>query len=309
MCPNPFDIIGVILNPASGSWKHFPDAGTPDGRAKLISQWFEGADCRIYETRGPGDGERQAALAATEGCTVVAAAGGDGTVREAISGLIHGSGLPLAIVPIGTANVLARAIGLPVGDIAACARIAVEGQERLLDVGLCNEIPFMLQAGIGLDGRVVRTVNKRIKEKLGAVAYVLNAISALCTATAPTCRITWRGDDPGKCEMLAHQLIAANFGLYGGAAQLGPLIDPTDGVLDLIVMQSAHSVRLRAAADCLALLRGGLLKRPSVLTHRFTSAEIECEPPADVQLDGDWVCQTPVRITVLPQALRVRVSR
>ena len=73
MSDNASDKIGVILNPASGSWKHFPDAGAAAGRARLISQWFAGADSLIYETRGPGDGEAQAAMAAAEGCTLVAA--------------------------------------------------------------------------------------------------------------------------------------------------------------------------------------------------------------------------------------------
>jgi hypothetical protein len=136
-------------------------------------------------TSGPGDATEIAARAARNGSSDVIVAGGDGTINEAIQGLA-GTNARLAIIPRGTANVLARELGLPLDDEQAL-QIAAQGKSRKIYLGLAidettNESRhFVLMAGIGLDASVVRRVQPSLKKRIGKGAFWISGLSHLAT--------------------------------------------------------------------------------------------------------------------------------
>ena len=144
-----------------------------------------GVDVELKLTTGPGDAAELAARAANNGSTDVIVAGGDGTINEAIQGIV-GTNARLGILPRGTANVLARELGLPM-DVDEALKIAAQGHSRRIHFGVAiNETTnarrhFVLMAGIGLDASVVRRVHPGLKKRFGRGAFWLSGLSHLAT--------------------------------------------------------------------------------------------------------------------------------
>jgi diacylglycerol kinase family enzyme len=158
----------IIFNPAAG-WRR------RQRLAPVLAQLGEhGCAFVVRETQAPGDAERFAAEVDPEAFDLVVVAGGDGTVNETINGLAR-SGLPLALIPLGTANVLAAEIGLG-PDPAAVARCVALGQPRPIALGAAAGRRFILMAGAGFDAHVVAGVSVPMKRWLGKGAYVLSTL-------------------------------------------------------------------------------------------------------------------------------------
>ena len=119
-------------------------------------------------------------------------AGGDGTVRAAATAL-RDSPVPLAILPTGTVNVLARELGIPLNDPMTAVDIGLADGFRAIDLGLCNGEPFLLVCSGGVDSATVAQVNENLKSAVGATAYAFAAFGALATFTPPTVRVSIDG--------------------------------------------------------------------------------------------------------------------
>jgi len=250
---------------------------------------------------GPDDAVRAcAAIEAESDTPLVIVAGGDGTVNLVVNALTPGSAT-LAVLPTGTANVLALELGI--GSVAdGIARIAA-GRTRPLAVGAVEgpgglSRRFLLMAGIGLDGEVVRGVRTREKRLLKKGAYLLSALR---------CLLAWQ---PGRFPLVAdgrrlecHSVVVCNAARYGGSLVLMPEADISGPMLELFCITTERRWSwLRLAVAVLA----GRPCRPGDVT-RLRAGQVEVGGDRAVQLDGDYLCQAPVRIGVLPDFARIIV--
>ena len=166
--------ITIIFNPVAGARRH----GLLDRLVAALDN--DGWHIAVIGTNGPGDATILAAQAALDGDDVIAAAGGDGTIGEVVRG-IHGSGIPLGIVPMGTANVLAAEFGLSRRPTDIAATLG-RGRLRRLHIPRVNGVPFLLMAGAGFDGRVVAAVTPHLKRRFGKAAFAGQGLRALASA-------------------------------------------------------------------------------------------------------------------------------
>ncbi len=279
----------VIFNPAAGRRRQRLAAVLAALRAR-------GCAIDVMETTAAGDAERWAAHADPARFDRLVVAGGDGTVNEVVNGLA-GSSLPLAIVPLGTANVLAAETGLRT-DPESVARAIVEGVPRPVSLGLVNGRRFLLMAGVGFDAHVVRDVTVPLKRRLGKGAYVWAVVRQLLAFGFPRYRVTIDGT-----KWQAASVVIANGRYYAGrfvCAPGGRLETP-----ELEVCLFLRSGRRAVVLYALALFTGMLPKLRSYRVIPARRIEIAGPPGDPVQGDGDIVGHLDAEIEVLPAALEL----
>jgi len=303
--------LAAILNPKAGGWARLQDAQDRQDPAAAVARWLAPeAPESVWtrETRAPGDGARLACEALAQGYETLVAVGGDGTINAIVQGVQSAQAadqVRLGLLPMGTANVLARVLEVPLEDPQAAARIIRAGQERRIDLGRMGERWFVLVAGIGFDGAVTQAVNLGLKERIGEWAYVLAAARA--ALSFPRCRVTLTLDGATPQEFDAYLVLVANGGRYAGQFLLSPEVSPSDGLLDVFVCLHRRPLARAVAADALALTRGHLDRAPGVRRFRARHIVLETDCPLPVELDGDAAGQTPAIIEVVPNVLRVLV--
>ena len=261
-----------------------------------------GWSVRADRSDGPGDATRIAREAADRGDDMVVVAGGDGTVNEVIQSLA-GSPTALGFLPYGTVNVWAREIGLPLVPSDAALSL-VNGRIEILDLGLANDRYFLLMAGIGFDGEVVRRARKleRYKHRFGILPYA---------AMAATATVLYRGVDvelryDGVIRRVqALMLVLGNTRLYGGRYHFTPDAVATDGLLDLCIVKGHGPLAL--VRQSLPILIAGSTVFSDVETFRVSELTVRGNVPAPLQLDGELMGSTPTHFTVAPRAIRVVV--
>jgi YegS/Rv2252/BmrU family lipid kinase len=286
--------VHVIINPAAGQDR--PILGT-------LNRVFQaaGVDWDVFITKKEGDGRRLAQQAVATGVDVVAAHGGDGTISEVASGLI-GSNIPLAIIPGGTANVLAIELGISNDPGEAAALICSNSTIRVVDVGQIDHNYFVQRASIGLEAQIVVGADRDSKIRLGWLAYALSALHALNEPTPEHYRLTLDGQQVETEGLACFVANAGNLGLPGFT--LAPTIDMSDGLLDVVVIQQANLTSLLS----LALNAVGAAFNPDTIQHwQVREVAIQAEPIQEIQSDGEIIGQTPITAKILPQALRIIV--
>lgn len=291
----------LILNPNSGS--------ADNNLADEIVQAYRdcGVEVNLQQTTEHKRGDTLAREALEAGARQIIVAGGDGSIMAAVNGLATADSelrkrAVLSIIPAGTANLVARALGIEL-DVPGAVETSLNGEVRPLDLGLCGSTYFALGMGIGLTEKVISgTVNKE-KEKLGRFAY---ALAMLREMGSPPTKFTYRLDAGPEQSVLGVAVIVANAGDIGNGLQFAPDARLDDGLLDLCVVRRFHG------RDVLRLLWKGLindLKEDRGLTY-LQAAEIELDstPHLTVQIDGEAVDRlTPVRVRCVPAAIKVRV--
>ncbi len=292
-------MIAVIFNPTARG-----------ERARCFREHLTdlGSDVRCLPTTAAGEGAALAAEAIKQGVETVVAAGGDGTVNEVLNGLTQASGglvrARLGVLPLGTVNVFAKELGIPVG-MAAAWRVIRDGRERVVDLPVAEFATptgparrhFAQLAGAGLDARAISLVNWEHKKRFGPLAYVIAGARALRTRTAPV-RVAadgWTAE--GGLALFG------NGRFYGGRLAFFPTARLDDGLLHVTVFPRVNwFVITRTFARLLASRLAG--SRDVVLRQgagfQLTSAE-----PMPLELEGDVVGTLPARLAVQPQALRV----
>lgn len=256
----------------------------------------------------PGPGQARAALDA--GATSVVAVGGDGTVRG-IAGVLAGSGVPLGIVPTGTANLFARNLGLRPGRLAANAATALSGTPRAIDVGWScfrrgdswtPEEPFLIVAGLGHDAATVLDTSTALKRRLRWLAYLFAGAGHLLRRPI---ELDLAADGRPLRRVRTWCVLAGNCGRLPGGIVVFPDADPGDGVLETLL------VPLRHPAQWVAVAAKGLFRlRCEVAALDYGRArELVVRPaaPQPLQLDGDAVeAVDEARWRVAASALLVR---
>lgn len=293
--------ICVIFNPAARG----------DKARRFRRHLDEMAQQSVFKaTTAPGDAQRFAASAVNEGFDEIVAAGGDGTVNEVLNGIASVPGglaqARLGVLPLGTVNVFARELNLPLRLEAAWSVIR-RGRQITVDLGCVDFTEaekaarryFVQMAGIGLDARAVELVSWKLKTNAGPLAYVVSGFQALAEKQ-PDLKLHVDG------EAIGGQLILIGNGkFYGGPFQFFPNAVMNDGKLDADVFP-----RISLSA-VLPLLPGLLLRRKlsakRVDMRRASSFAVSSEMSAAFELDGEWVGHLPATFSVVPKALRVVV--
>ncbi len=293
---HPITNVAVLLSP---SVSH----AAPAGRNR-IGELLRGAGCDDPEwitVAAPGGPSTAVSAAVAAGARLVLAAGGDGTVRAAAEG-VWGSAAVLGILPLGTANVLARNLGIP-RKLEAAIQVALFGRDRALDVGRTHEGLFLVAAGMGLDARMVSALEARARHRVGLVAYVASALRHLAD---PAFEVTVECDGGAQLQRLVAAALVGNVARLPLGIRLHPEALTDDGQLEVILIHPRGPVGwLRVAAALLGSRDRGAVER---LPAR--RVEIRATAPQPVELDGDAVgWSTSLAAQVHPRAVLVRVPR
>lgn len=290
----------LIVNPRSGG-------GRSAQAVKQVKDYFaeRGQALAVWPTGGPGGARDLAARAVAEGYGTVIVAGGDGTINEALNGMVGGRA-KLAILPWGTGNVFAQEMGFPSGVKRLC-RMILRGESLALDLGTCNGRAFLLMAGCGIDAYSLRIAERQgLKRLLGVGAYAFAALRAGFRYGYPRLEARLPGGEKREGSFI----LVSNTSRYGSFFSFTPAADPRDGKLDLFALRGAG-----LWDSVLLALRGllstvGLQWRWPGLLHprrakRVAGLEIHGPPGARIQLDGELADPLPVAIGVLPRAVEV----
>ena len=296
----------LIFNPAAG-WRDWKKEVLDI--ASYLHQ--EGWDMTWRETWGPGDATTFAREAVARGYDVALAGGGDGTISEVVNGLV-GSKVALGVLPIGTGNVWAREMGLPLWSIIHRSSLEeamtalMEGQRRHVDVGRAGQHCFLLWAGVGLDAKVAEVMEprNRVQKWWGALAYAVAAAAVARNFKGTSAKITI--DDQTFWEQVIAVLVS-NIQLYGGVLRLTPQAQLDDGLFDVCIFKGHDWTSTLGHAT--ALLTGQYLNGPEVAYYRARRVVVETAVPLPVQLDGDPLAATPIELEVVPQALTIIIPR
>jgi diacylglycerol kinase family enzyme len=241
-------------------------------------------------------GELDAAVASRPTRLVIAS--GDGAMGLAAAAAAR-AGIPLALVPGGTANDFARAVGVPDEPAQAC-RIAVLGTRlRDMDLASIDGRPFVNAASAGLAVAAAERA-RPLRHRLGPAAYALGALRAAVREPALECRVACDGHQ--VFEGRAWQVTVACTGHFGGGSHLDEA-DPRDGRLDVAVMAAGR--RLRLAAHAYGLRSGTLTRQRGVLHGRAPRVEVSVPPRTAFNVDGELLEHGPASFTIAPRAFRV----
>ena len=259
-----------------------------------------GWDVTISITEHAGHATDVAREAAAQLVDVVVANGGDGTINEVVNGLA-GTDTALAVLPGGTANVWAKEAGIP-RDPSMAMRVILEGERRLVDLGVANGRYFLLMAGVGLDAAIIPRVRPGWKRRVGALAYVIAGISTAIGTKPWQVKLVVEGD---AVETPLFWMLVGNTRNYGGLINLTHRARMDDGLLDLVLMRKGG---LHLITDGVRALVGRH-DRSSNITYRRAKDILIETGGVPVQVDGDACNETPLRLSVSPRALAVWVPR
>ncbi|WP_345762365.1 diacylglycerol/lipid kinase family protein [Diaminobutyricibacter sp. McL0608] len=271
----------------------------------------------------PGSGQTKRALA--EGASVVLAAGGDGTVRAVVEALAD-TDVPLAILPAGTGNLLARNLDLTIDDLAESVRIAFTGADRRIDVvridirredNAITHHAFVVMAGLGLDAKMLAKTDEELKARVGWLAYAQAIIRALRDSHQLRLRYSLDGDK--QQAVRAHTLIVGNCGTLTGNIVLLPDAEVDDGLFDLVMMRPQDLLGWLQIVGKV-FWENGVLRRTEV-GRLFTTKDVHAlrylrgkelrvrfSKPEEIELDGDGLgYATAIKTWIAPGALAVRL--
>jgi YegS/Rv2252/BmrU family lipid kinase len=262
-----------------------------------------GIDVEVKATAGPNDAARLAREAAAAGASGIIARGGDGTVHEAIQGLV-GAGARLLVWPAGTANVLARQLGLPRGAEEA-AEVFARGRARRITLGLATSERtgerryFFMLAGVGLDASVVRSVRPRLKRRLGEAAFWYAGLGHLAHWVPREFMVEIEGE-----RLPATYAAVGKAPWYGGGLAITPRARLDADEFEVCVINT-HS-RLRYLRLLGAAMLGGAREGTPGVTFR-SAARLRCEGDVGVQADGELIGELPMTFEVIREGLEVIV--
>jgi diacylglycerol kinase family enzyme len=231
---------------------------------------------------------------------VVFAYGGDGTVREVVQGL-HGSDTPLGVLPGGTTNVVALAFGLTREPIEAARRLCTLAP-RAIDVGLCGERRFLMQASTGVEAYLMARLDPGLKAWLGFTGAVLQAIGVFLRYDYPQLQLRVDGEPVSVTGAMV-----CNIPQVAGPYRMAPAGSFEDQKLEILLFRGRS--RRAVASFCLDLYRGTHDRRPDVELRPVREVVFEGPPEAFVQIDGDVVLDPlPISVRLAERRLMALVA-
>lgn len=282
----------IIHNPAAG-WLRQVRFAKVKVELKLL-----GCEITVKTTTRRGDAEAFARSADPIKVDAIVAAGGDGTVSEIASGML-GRNLPLGIIPLGTANVLAAEIGLSHCP-RAIATVIAAGATRRCHIGLANGHLFMMMAGIGFDAHVVKYVSQALKKTIGKGAYVWATIQQLLRHASDEYQVTLEGR-----TISAASIVVGKGRFYGGRYTCTPDARLEEPSFQVCLFNSGGTwATLRYIVG---LLRGKISGMANVTIIETDRLRIDGRPGESVQGDGDIITDLPLDVCIAPETLDLLV--
>ena len=296
---------------------HNPNAGSGGtGRRRLLNTARHifssgGIDAELAETKGPGHATEIAQRAAEEGRGLVIACGGDGTLNEIVNGLAahqNGRRVPLALLPGGTANILAKELHLP-WDIPSAAEKLVHGEVKEIALGLATPLHqperkkyFLSVAGAGPDGMIVYSIDLELKARVGILAYWWQGARQVFRYNFPRFRVT-----VGDKRVDASLVVIGRTKNYGGPFKITTNADLYEDQFELMALTTRSGFRYLSYLPSLWL--GKLRGAEGV--HFWKADTVLCEPPdanpVYAQVDGEPLARLPVEFKIAPRALKLLV--
>jgi YegS/Rv2252/BmrU family lipid kinase len=279
----------VILNPTAGSPEH-------------IRSWQEriesiARDCPVLITSQSGDAERLARRSIEQGFTRIVAAGGDGTVNQVANGLA-GSNCVMGVLPIGSVNVFAMELGLPLHNLHRCWDIIKDANVRMVDLPSANSKYFVQLAGVGLDAQVVKETSIAFKRSFGPLSYLISA--AQIAARQPP-KLFIQSEHTSLEE--GSFVLVGNGRLYGGPFPFFKHAITDDGVFDVVIFKRLGYLEIIKYLQDVVFSSN--INVPEVEYFQTRELRITCEQDVPLELDGELAGNCPVDFQIRERALRV----
>lgn len=258
-------------------------------------------DFEVRLTQQAGDGERMSREAVADGVRRVVVAGGDGTINEVLQGLV-GAQTELAIVPLGTGNVIARSIGLEDRDVHRACAVAAGDCVKVIDLGVMGGRYFAATAGAGIDAQVAMNLDPWWKQRIGKIAFMTEFVRSILVQDPHVFRLKLEQE---VIEGPMWGVLITNTNEY--TWRVRPVPDPRedDGLLDVVLIHRQGFLELMDLAARLFVSGETAVGHPTASVLRVGRMEIEAEPPVPWQVEGDPHGMTPVSVEVVPKALRL----
>ena len=272
----------------------------------------EGAEFDHVFTEGPDHAVVLSRQAVADGCRLIAAVGGDGTIHEVVNGLVIDGQVPegvvLGAISCGTGSDFARTVGLMQEPLAAARRL-VHGSEHRIDLGVIHcwrEGQGIIEyfpnaAGLGFDGEVALRVNRKSKAGGGTIPYLISLVATLITYENKPVVVTL---DDRTLQQRANAIVAANGRYFGGGMHIAPDATPDDGLFDVVIIGDVTKLELLLQVP--RVYRGTHLTHPKVDVYRSRTVRVETAQRLLLQADGEYVGEAPAAFRLLPGALTVR---
>ena len=290
--------VAVIFNPSSGG-------DSARKRSDRIRQAIQETGKRLIwlETTPEDSGQGLAKDAVGHGADVVIATGGDGTVMACATGLA-GSEVPLAVLPLGTGNLVAANFDIP-SDLDGALQVALACRRRRIDLGSIGDGRFVIAAGMGFDAAMLRDASHTLKARIGPLAYIWSGLRNL---RRPRASYRLRLDGGEELTRRAQGVLVANLGRIQGGLPILPDAVPDDGQFDIAVLKT------RTLGDWAGVAARILIRSrntgPDVDTFRAAKVEIRCDRAQPVQFDGDTVDPTDrLDLEIDPSSLTLAVPQ
>lgn len=301
--------IGIIWNPSKLDGESL--------RESVDVVFGAESDIRWWETTPEDPGRNVAAEAAAEGCELVIAVGGDGTVRAVAEGLV-GTGAALGIVPQGTGNLLARNLGVPLDDIPAALERIREAEPRTIDLGWVEidgeEHAFSVMIGFGVDAQMLRETSDDLKDRAGWLAYVEAMGRALSGTEMVDLTLTLDAEE--SQELRAHTMLIGNCGMVQGGIRLLPDAELDDGLLDMLLISAEGPLQWLDTVRSVVWdngIRRMLVAEPEAVSTDSTThvtaekISVQLAQPQRFEVDGEELGEVSAfSVRVQPGAVTVR---
>jgi len=259
--------------------------------------------CRVVVSQSPEEALLCASQFCRSGGKVLVVAGGDGSVHVVLPALVNSSAA-LALVPLGTSNVLARELGYPLGRraVSGCLQALRTGTLRRIDVGLLRGIPFVLMASTGFDAYVLPRVSEEMKRRWGVFAFIWTGLRELRHYQPTRYRVV---SEAGEQKVEAVLLVVSNTSRYGWFTRIAPSARCDDGELDIVWFPADAGWRRKIWRVLWDVCLGKAERCPYLRFARAKSVHVEASSVQDVQCDGEPAGQTPMDVRILHRALQV----
>jgi diacylglycerol kinase (ATP) len=252
----------------------------------------------LCATTDAGEAEFLARNAVAEGYERIVAAGGDGTINEIVNGIAGHSNIALGVLPLGTMNVFATELGLPVNDLASCWKIIQGNKTHRVDLPRANRKHFVQLAGVGLDAQAVKETSRAFKRNFGPLSYLISAVQ-IASRTPPILRIESEDAATGEGSFV----LVGNGRLYGGRFPFFKQAVMDDGLLDVIVFKRLNYVDIiRYLQDVVFTPQ---ISSPEVEYFQTKRLRVSSDEIVPVEIDGELVGNCPVEFKIRAGGLRV----
>lgn len=283
--------VAVLYNRKSGR------GADPAVEAQVVSGLKAmGHEVELLVPTAKGQMTELARQAATSGAGMLVSVGGDGTLNEVVNGAL-GHGVPVGVIPLGTVNVWARCVGIPL-DVAGALGVIATGAPRPVTVARANQRAFVFTAGIGLDSEVLSNEDLKLKKYIGRYSYYLKTAQLLPTWRPPRLEIAFDGGPATPCE----SVIFSKTNLYGDRFYMCPQASPFDAQVDACMFTRWTPTKFLRSATA-STWAGSHLKHEWIAYRKFSRAVISSPDRAHIHVDGEYLGTMPVEITALPDAL------